>query len=105
MPLEEYIHVENFLKATVNIASSIRGDVPKLCHYGLLERAPGKREDGSSRNGYYRVTAKGIAFVAGKLEVPRYVILYNNKVLGFSGETINVIQALKGRFNYQDLMG
>ena len=42
------------------------GDASYLVHYGLIDRLKEDRVDGSSRNGYYRVTMEGIMFVEGK---------------------------------------
>lgn len=53
------------------------------------------REDGSKRNGYYRITGRwDLMFAECKLTVPKKVVLLNNKFEGFEGEEINIKQAL-----------
>lgn len=102
--LSEYIHVENLLKEAHCSASS-RGDFPKLKHWGLIDAKSYNREDGSSRNGYYRITEKGEQFLKGEIKIASHVIIFNNKVLGFSSDTIDIHKALKNKFSYEELMG
>ena len=97
-----FIHVENFLKA--NNYSHLRADFHKLCWWNLLERKSGERDDGSKRNGYYKITGRGISFANGTLKVPKCVKIFNNKFEGFEGEEININDALGSRFSYNELM-
>ena len=69
-----YVHVEDHFKK-LDIASSIRGDFPKLEKFGLIEKKPGNREDGSPRNGYYRIAQKGKDFIYGFVKVPKHVFI------------------------------
>jgi hypothetical protein len=64
-----------------------------------------KREDGSNRNGYYKITGRGIMFAEKKLLVNQHFYMFNNKFDGFGGEEINIQQALGKRFDYNLLMG
>ena len=98
-----FIHVENYLKE--NNYSHLRADFHKLCYWSLLEKKSGERQDGSKRNGYYRITGRGIAFAEGTLTVPQNVKIFNNKFEGFEGKEINVHQAIGSRFSYNELMG
>ena len=102
-PDAEWLHVENYLKS-LNIPAAVRGDFPKLRHWGLLEAKTGIREDGSKRVGLYKVTLRGQAFLSGILKVPSRVHLYNQEVLGFSGKEIRVEKALGNKFRYSELM-
>lgn len=101
----DYFHVEKYLKA-LDCPSSIRGDFPKLRFFGLIESREEIREDGSGRNGYYRITQKGIDFVNYQHHAPEAVYIFNNKV--YPPETpvkeISIIEALKNKFNYSELM-
>lgn len=97
-----YIHVENFLKE-LNRAN-LRADFHKLVWFNLLERKKELREDNSPRNGFYKITGRGIAFAGNKLTVPKCVKIYNNHFEGFEGEQVNIIQALGEKFNYQELI-
>lgn len=98
-----FFHVENYLKDQ-DCPSSIRGDFAKLSLFGLIERHVGKREDGSNRNGHFRITDAGMDFVSGKMSVKSHVHIYNNIVMGFSDTTITIREALGKKFDYQELM-
>ena len=100
----EFFHIEDFLKEQ-NCSSSIRGDIAKLRHFGLLERLAVKRKDGSSRAGYYKVTDKARQFVLGQVTVAKGVSIFNNTVYGYDKEQINIVDALDNKFNYNELMG
>lgn len=100
----EWLHVENFLKNYPSIPASLRGDFAKLRHWGLVEQAWGKRPDGSTRNGYYRVTDLGFAFVGGRVSVASHAVLYNGECQGLTGEPITIKQALGKEFDYDEIM-
>lgn len=101
---EEWLHVENFLKNYPGIPSSIRGDFAKLVHWRLVEKAWGKRPDGSSRNGFYRVTARGYDFIHGRIAVESHAILYNGECQGLTGQHVHIKQALGKEFDYNEIM-
>lgn len=99
---KEFFHVEGWLKSIGR--PELRADFHKLRFWGLLEAKIENREDGSKRNGYYRITGRGLMFAECKLTVPKKVVLLNNKFEGFEGEEINIKQALGSKFNYQEMM-
>jgi hypothetical protein len=102
---KEWIHVENYLKS-IDCPSPIRGDVSKLRYWGLLDKKEEVREDGSDRNGMYRITDKGILFVQGKLAVPKHAFIFNNLLNDMSkDEDLTITKALKSKFNYKEVMG
>jgi hypothetical protein len=103
---DNYLHVENYLKFFHGLPASIRGDIPKLRFWGLLEPMPGETQDGNPNNGHYRVTPKGIDFVLLKITVPSHVMIYNNKSFGhpMGAKQINISEALKKKFDYLKLM-
>jgi hypothetical protein len=97
-----FIKVEEFL---IKNGYPRCGDFSYLRFYGFLEPLKEKREDGSSRNGYYRLTAIGRLFVEGKvLAFEKFKILHNT-FTGFEGNEISIKQALKEKFDYDALMG
>lgn len=102
-PNAEWLHIEDYFK-TLDIPSSIRGDVAKLKYWELLEGKKGLREDGSKRNGYYRMTEKGKMFAQNQLQVPKYMIMANRKCLGFSDELTYINACFGRKFNYDELM-
>jgi len=88
-----------------------RSDEAKLVHWGLMEPFRALRDDGSKRNGMYRITYLGHKFVQGALEVPKYVYIYNHSVQGFSdgtnghpNETVSIQECIGEKFNYRELM-
>ena len=106
----EFVHLESHFarmtsahRAPATVVAG--GDVTKLRYWGLIEPMPGKREDGSGRLGYYRITDAGRDFVYMGTAVPSHVFLYNQKVLGWERSRVNLREALGKRFDYDDLMG
>jgi hypothetical protein len=99
-----WIHVPEFMVRTKADSTIAGGDVQKLRYWGLLERQKDRREDGSDRVGFYRITEVGKKFVEGKLAVPKYVYLYNQLLLRLSEEMVTVQEALGDRFSYDELM-
>lgn len=97
----EYVHVEKLLNDN---GYQRCGDFSYMRFYGLIQPLKEKREDGSPRNGYYRITAMGTMFVEGKHKVQKHFLIKNNKFEGFEGEEINIRQALTEKFDYEKLM-
>lgn len=75
----------------------------KLVYWGLLEESPVPRDDGG-RAGWWRLTAKGEAFVRQQITVPSHARVYNGKCLSLIGNPITIQDALGKKFNYNDLM-
>lgn len=98
----DYFHVENFLKSLNK--GDLRADFHKLRYWGLIKKKVEQREDGSARNGFYRITPAGIMFVEGKITVRGTILIFNNEFQGFEGENINIYQALGNKFDYNQLM-
>lgn len=98
----EYLHVEDFLKKLNR--GDLRADFHKLRYWGLLKKKIENREDGSARNGFYKISPLGIMFVEGKLTVNEKILIFNNEFKGFTGNQINIHQALGNKFSYKELM-
>ena len=80
------------------------GEFAQLRRWGLIREV--KNEDTSKRtSGLWLITSKGIDFVEGNIQVPRYCDTYNGKTLGFSDEQTDIHQALGSKFNYREMMG
>jgi len=97
-----FVKVEDFL---IKNGHKRCGDFSYLVHYRFLEKQGGKRDDGSKRNGYYRLTSLGTFFVEGKVKAKKKFIILNNKLQGFSGDEISIKEALGKRFSFDELMG
>ncbi len=103
-PNHAWLHVSQFLVQAKRDSTIAGGDVVKLRYWGLLERASGERSDGSNRVGRYRITELGKQFVEGKVAVPKYAFLFNQRLFRLSDELITIADAIGDRFNYQELM-
>lgn len=56
------------------------GDFTKLRHWGLIQSL--------GTDGSWDVTSDGLNFLSGRLEVPEYLFIQNNIVIGKSDETV-----------------
>lgn len=99
---KDFFHVEKWLKSIGK--PELRADYHKLRFWGLIEAKVGEREDGSKRNGFYKITGRGIMFAEGKLTVPEKAVLLNNVFQRFEGGEIKIKEAMGNRFNYDELM-
>lgn len=97
----DYVHIERFMQ---ELGHKRSGDFAYLVHWKFLEKKVGKREDGSTRNGYYKLTGLGIMFIEGKMTAREKVMIYNNKFEGFDGGEVSIQTALGRKFNYEELM-
>ncbi|OYN81720.1 hypothetical protein [Mycolicibacterium sphagni] len=81
------------------------GEMCMTRYWGLIEAYPDtKREDGSSRVGWWRLTPLGVEFVLGRTQVPKYARVYSSRCLGLTGDPVSITDALGTKFNYADLM-
>jgi hypothetical protein len=102
-----FLHVPSHLNdcgLSPRTAAAVRGHWPKLMHWGLIEPKIADREDGSWRNGYWRILPSGINYIHRRISVPRYVHIYNSIPLGLFGEPWPIDRALGTHFNYAELM-
>jgi hypothetical protein len=83
------------------------GDYAKLRYWGLIEDVGKLRADGG-KAGWWRITDLGEAWVRGLIGVPKYVYVYDNKLLRFDQDceqNWSIRDALGERFDYEELMG
>ena len=107
--VEEWLHVPSYIAEMVSDhprrAAAVRGDWAKMKLWGLLEEKPGKREDGSPRVGYYRMTDLGHRFARREVKVPAHVYIYNGEPLRrVVSDEITIDDALGTEFNYDQIM-
>lgn len=84
-------------------------DAAQLRHWGLLDAQADrvKRSNMAVDSpdhpmvGVWCLTSRGLAFTQGRLAVPRFAVLYNQKCLGLVGESIT-IREVRG-FRFEDL--
>lgn len=96
-----FVKVEDFL---LEHGYKRCGDFSYLIHYNMLEKMKGKREDGSSKNGFYRLTSMGVMFCEGKTKVKEHFLICNNKLEGFAGREIDIHESLGNKFSFDKLM-
>ncbi len=78
-------------------------ELGKLKWWGLAEDQVSSSAD-KKASGLWRLTETGVLFVRGKVQVPRYAIVYNNHLEKLVGEPTSIRFALGDRFNYEELM-
>lgn len=79
-------------------------DESLLRYWSLIEEATEPRDDGG-RAGWWRVTPHGEQFLLGHATVPKYVFVYDGRLLSLDqSERVSIHDALGDRFNYGDLM-
>lgn len=100
-PTREYFHVQD----DINVSMKVSGSWAKLRYWELIEEQSKDTSDVQKRtSGMWRITNKGMMYVEGNLNIPKYVKLYNQTFFGYEGERTSIHQALKEKFNYQELM-
>lgn len=82
------------------------GDEAKLRYWQLIEQSPEVADDGNPHGvGWWRLTPRGVAWVEGRVSIPKYARIYAAECLGLEGELVNVRAALGGGpFDYEKLM-
>jgi hypothetical protein len=101
----EWLHLENYFK-NLPVPSTLRGDVPKLKYWRLIEPKVGVRADGSPSTGLYHITALGKAFVRGNATVAEKILVCNKTLRGYEGPQVSFRQCMESKrgFNYAELM-
>jgi len=80
------------------------GDFAKLRYWNLVEEKPNLEDVDKKCSGMWKITKDGMDFVVGRLQVPKYVHVYNTKVYDKSGDMIGITTALGTKFSYRELM-
>ena len=81
------------------------GDFSKLSYWGLIEEKEKDPAKDARTSGFWRITDRGKAFALGKICLPKYVFIYDGRLLKLSPETVDIHQCLGKRFSYHELMG
>ena len=101
-PDGSFAHLPTILQES-NCATA-HGDFAKLRYWGVIEEELAKRPDGG-RSGWWRITAFGEDFIAGRVSVPKYAHIYDGRCLGIDGDQVMFSDALGVTFHYNELMG
>ena len=79
------------------------GDFTLSKHWGLVQ-SPDYEGDEKRTNGLWQLTPKGVEFIKGNLSIPRYALIFDDEVLRFEGEQVDIEACLGKRFDYHELM-
>ena len=77
-------------------------DYNYMQHFGLVTTPV---EEGQEGRGFWQPTQEGIAFAEGRIRVPEGAQIYNNEILWYSRNTVDIMEALGSPFDYEELMG
>jgi hypothetical protein len=83
------------------------GDYAKMRFWGLIENQTGHRDDGSRRNGHWRVTEYGREFLRGLVRVRRYLYEYNSELVGdpdYADRSMVSVRDIDTGFNYEEIL-
>lgn len=96
-----YVHIDQL---TLNVGGS---DFSKLKHWGLIEAYPQELHDDPKTKtaGKWRITDKGCEFAEGRITLPKYALIFNNRCYGMAGDPVTIIDSLKEDFDYPEMMG
>jgi hypothetical protein len=104
--VDGYFHVNDILKRRRINPTNL--EFHKLRHWGFIEAKIENKdvfyEDKDVKQGIWRLTEKGKAFVEGKIQVEKHVFIHNKKLLGYSEERTGIKDALGDKFYYTELM-
>lgn len=94
------------LLSTMKGADGQGGDWGKLAHWDLVEKGTGKREDGSSRTGYARITSFGRKFAARGARILQIAHVFNDKCFGYDGPLVTIDDCLgkENAFLYNEIL-
>ncbi len=92
---KDYVHV--------NETDARGGDYAKNAIWGLCVRDNSTTTNHKS-SGRWMPTRAGIEFVYGQRTIRKTALVFDSKVIGFTGPEVDVKQCLGKRFNYAELM-
>lgn len=81
------------------------GDLTKFKYWdGMIPGAKAEDDTDHKTAGTWKLTAKGVKFILGKILLPEYALVFDDRVLGFSDSSIDIEYALGDKFSYEELM-
>lgn len=93
-----WVHLNRFAPARTGNDFSI------VKHWHLAEAMPADESEDKNSSGFYRLREVGVEFVENKMGIPKYMFVFDNKVVRPGTDIIWVKDALKKGFKYSDLM-
>ena len=101
-PMDRWFHANDLRPDGVR-----GGDYAKLRFWGFIEQSQEQEhfDPKKQASGLWRITPLGRKFAQNALRSRRVAVVYNNEVLGYTGEEGSIRDFLDGsRFDYQRLM-
>ena len=74
-----------------------------LKHWDFLDHKPNEEDPSKKESGIWRPTRRAVRFIRGKIEVPKYVVTYNDDRLTYDGPLVSVGEIIGG-FDYRQVM-
>jgi len=74
-----------------------------LKRFNMIEQQARDKNVGHA-SGLWRVTVKGKAFLLGEVSVPKYALVFDDEVMGFDGDLMDVHQCYEQHFNYFEVV-
>ena len=75
-----------------------------LRHWELVEKKPKDLKEDKRASGLWRLTPKGRDFLRKKIALPKYAFVFNSRLVKYSKQEIDVVQALGKKFSYEEVM-
>lgn len=97
---QDYVH---YSLAVMNFSHGHIGDFNKAKYWDLIRQKPYESFEKSAA-GSWKLTQEGIDFIQGRASIPEFAYIFDDRVLGFSENRVNVREALGKKFNYEELM-
>ena len=71
-------------------------------YWGLIVELPPQGDQKSS--GHWKLTRTGVEFVRNEVGIPEWAIVYDDRVLRYEGKTVRISEAIKKKFDYEEVM-
>lgn len=75
-----------------------------LRHWKMIQEVPDDKDPEKKSSGVWHITETGLKFLSNEYTAPTHILIYNNKLQGFSSETLRIEDSLGYKFNYKELM-
>lgn len=96
---DQYVHASKLIPRGVTGT----GDFTKAKYWSLIEEFSDPANTGKS-SGLWALTSVGVEFVRNEIGVAEWALVYDDKVLRYEGNPITISEAVKNKFNYEELM-
>jgi len=100
---EDWTHVGAIHMPNGRDAGAAGGAFSLLRLWNLIEQKTNEKTE-KRCSGLWRPTSKGVDFCSKRIKVTKYCHVYDNKIMGWSGPQVNVVDCLGEKFNYAELM-